>query len=97
MYHDESNHNTIDISLSNVPLPPNPNLLAQGTENDNLETFNLKKVDPGPVEALRMARPRLASPMEFLSHSKGQDTGLSNGEITDIQPVHVHVVLLQRS
>ena len=83
IYYDESKHNMMDISLSNVPLPPNPNLLAQGKENDNLETFNLKKVDPAPIEALCMARPHLASPMEFLSHSKGQDTGLSNGKMTD--------------
>lgn len=89
MNHEELKHNANDISLSNVPLPSNPDLFSR--PNDTVETFNLKRVDQGPVEALRTARPHLASPNEFLSHSRGQDTGLSNGKILFL---HLAVVLI---
>jgi len=100
MYHEESKHNLNDISLSNVPLPPNPNLLMQNKESDNLETFNIKRTEHGPIESLRMGRPHLASPNEFLSHSRGQDIGLSNAHSSlpkdestpKYQPPHVRSV-----
>lgn len=79
----DSKRDSNDISLNNVPLPPSPDMFAQSKESDNLETFNFKRADYGPVEALRMARPHLASPNEFLSHSKGQDSGISSGK-TDV-------------
>lgn len=89
MNHEELKHNANDISLSNVPLPSNTDLFSR--PNDRVETFNLKRVDQGPVEALRTARPHLASPNEFLSHLRGQDTGLSNGKILFL---HLTVVLI---
>ena len=76
----DSRRDSNDISLNNVPLPPSPDMFAQSKESDHLETFNLKRADSGPVEALRVARPHLASPNEFLSHSKGQDSGISSGK-----------------
>ena len=76
----DSKRDSNDISLNNVPLPPSPDMFAPSKESDHLETFNLKRADSGPVEALRMARPHLASPNEFLSHSKGQDSGISSGK-----------------
>ena len=76
----DSKRDSNDISLNNVPLPPSPDMFAQSKESDHLETFNFKRADSGPVEALRMARPHLASPNEFLSHSKGQDSGISSGK-----------------
>ena len=76
----DSKRDSNNISLNNVPLPPSPDMFAQSKESDHLETFNLKRADSGPVEALRMARPHLASPNEFLSHSKGQDSGISSGK-----------------
>lgn len=76
----DSKGDSNEISLNNVPLPPSPEMFARSKESDNLETFNLKRADSGPVEALRVARPHLASPNEFLSHSKGQDSGISSGK-----------------
>ena len=79
-YHNESKLDLNDISLNNVPLPPSPDLFMQSKDNENLETFNIKKTDAGPVESLRMARPHLASPKDFLT--RGQDTALSSGKTT---------------
>lgn len=80
MYDNESKRDVNGISLNDIPLPPKPAFLLQNKENDNLETFNIKRADPDPVESLRLARPHLASPSEFFSQSRPrQDSGLSNG------------------
>lgn len=79
IYGNESKRDITAVSLNDIPLPPKPDFLMQSKENDNLETFNIKRADPGPVESLRTARPYLASPREFLSQSKaGRDSGLSS-------------------
>lgn len=80
MYENESKQNLNEISLNDIPLPPNPDFHMQNKENNSLETFNIKRADPSPVESLRTARPHLASPSEFLSQSRtAQDSGFSNG------------------
>ena len=58
------------ISLNDVPLPPKPDFEMQNKEKNILETFNVKRTDPAPVEALRSARPYLASPSAFLTQSQ---------------------------
>ena len=81
MYDNESRKDTSEISLNDIPLPPKPDFVMQNKESDNLETFNIKRADPDPVQSLRSGRPHLASPSEFFSHSRpGQDSGHSNGQ-----------------
>lgn len=94
-YHNESKLDLKDISLNNVPLPPcGPDLFMQSKESDNLETFNIKRAESGPVESLHLARPHLASPKDFLSHSRGQDTGIpsvlpKSDALPKYQPPHI--------
>ena len=95
MYNNESKRDLNGISLNDVPLPPKPDFIMQNRDSDNLETFNIKRADPGPVESLRAARPYLASPNEFLSQSRtGQDSGLSNGKVTTCICVNNSLVIL---
>ena len=77
--------NTNKTSLNNVTPPLKPDWFEQSS--DNLETFNMKKIDPGPVEVLRSSRPHLASPDEFLSHTRGHDAGFSAGKNNIIWPM----------
>ena len=82
MYDNESTNDTSGISLNDIPLPPKPDFLMQNKESDNLETFNIKRADPDPVQSLRSGRPHLASPSEFFSQSRpGQDSGHLNGQV----------------
>ena len=81
MYDNESTKDMSGISLNDIPLPPKPDFLMQNKESDNLETFNIKRADPDPVQSLRSGRPHLASPSEFFSQSRpGQDSGVLNGQ-----------------
>lgn len=82
MYDSESKQDMSGISLNDIPLPPKPDFLMQNKESNNLETFNIKRTDPDPVQSLRSGRPHLASPSKFFSQSRpGQDSGLSNGQL----------------
>ena len=82
MYDNESMKDMSGISLNDIPLPPKPDFLMQNKESDNLETFNIKRADPDPVQSLRSGRPHLASPSEFFSQSRpGQDSGVLNGQL----------------
>jgi len=82
MYDNESKQDMSGISLNDIPLPPKPDFHMQNKEGGTLETFNIKRADPDPVQSLRSGRPHLASPSEFFSQSKqGQDSGLSNGQV----------------
>lgn len=81
MYDNELEQDMSEISLNDVPLPPKPDFHIQNKESDSLETFNVRRADPEPVQSLRSGRPHLASPSEFFSVSRaGQDSGLSNGQ-----------------
>lgn len=83
MYDNESTKDMSGISLNDIPLPPKPDFLMQNKESDKLETFNIKRADPDPVQSLRSGRPHLASPSEFFSQSRpGQDSGGLNANST---------------